>query len=108
MSHHYRFLSGLAVSTMLVHPVSQGVEPQRQEELDNLLVQDCGSCHGTRLKGGLGPPLTSQRMRSLPAPWIVEAIMAGREGTAMPPWRGLLTREEATWLARRLQTGALK
>ena len=30
---------------------------ERQAELRNFLVQDCSSCHGLRMAGGLGPPL---------------------------------------------------
>lgn len=26
----------------------------RERQLDNLLLQDCGSCHGPRMTGGLG------------------------------------------------------
>ena len=105
MNCRSRFLSGLAASLVLVPLASHGVESQREKELGNLLVHDCGSCHGTRLKGGLGPPLTSERMQGLPESWIVQTILEGRQGTAMPPWRGLLSAEEASWLARRLQTG---
>ena len=105
MNCRSRFLSGLAASLMLVPMASHSVEPQREKELGSLLVHDCGSCHGTRLRGGLGPPLTSERMQNLPESWIVQTILEGRQGTAMPPWRGLLSAEEASWLARRLQTG---
>ena len=33
------------------------VPPERQDQLRYLLRQDCGSCHGMTLKGGLGPAL---------------------------------------------------
>jgi cytochrome c55X len=32
-------------------------------------------------------------------------VLYGRPGTAMPPWNGLLTREEAAWLIDRLRDG---
>ena len=106
MKSQRRYLSGLAASLALLSPAGQAVDPQREAELGNLLVQDCGSCHGTRLRGGLGPPLTSDRMRDLPQSWIVQTILQGRNGTAMPPWSALLSREEAIWIARELQAGA--
>ena len=34
-----------------------GIPPDKADGLMGLLVQDCGSCHGLTMKGGLGPPL---------------------------------------------------
>ena len=36
---------------------------QRISELNNLLIQDCGSCHGMTMKGGLGPALTPEVLK---------------------------------------------
>ena len=77
----------------------------RQSELLRLLRQDCGSCHGLRLTGGLGPPLTPQALRDKPAGSLAATIVAGRAGTAMPPWRPFLSETEAAWLVERLQNG---
>jgi cytochrome c55X len=76
---------------------------QRQQELANLLQQDCGSCHGLQFKGGLGPPLLPDHLRGKPDSLLIETILNGRTGTAMPPWRGLLTESEAAWLVERLR-----
>lgn len=81
------------------------ISERRQVELRHLLLQDCGSCHGMTLKGGLGPSLRPQRLKQLPAPMLKTAILDGRPGTPMPPWRGLLTEAEAAWLVERLQSG---
>ena len=35
----------------------------RQAELRYLLKQDCGSCHGMTMKGGLGPALLPQTLK---------------------------------------------
>ena len=79
--------------------------PRRQAELIYLLRHDCGSCHGMRLEGGLGPALTPERLQ----PWSVEqlgaTILHGRPGTPMPPWQPFLTRSEALWLAAQLKKG---
>ena len=40
-----------------------------------------------------------------PAESLVATILHGRPGTAMPPWRGLLTEQEAQWIVERLQAG---
>ena len=31
--------------------------------LERLVVQDCGSCHGLTLKGGLGPDIRPQSLK---------------------------------------------
>lgn len=80
-------------------------DTERLAELESLLVQDCGSCHGLTLQGGLGPPLVPATMAARPGEVLLDAIMNGRPGTAMPPWRGLLTVAEARWLVERLQAG---
>ena len=78
--------------------------PARQQQLLRLLQQDCGSCHGLRMKGGLGPPLLASAMRALPRDSIAAVIYHGRPGTAMPPWNSLLSAAEAEWLADLLQS----
>jgi cytochrome c55X len=78
----------------------------RARELLRLLKQDCGSCHGMRLTGGLGPALTPEALRTKPAESLVATIVSGRPGTAMPPWRRFLSEAEAQWLVARLLTGA--
>lgn len=79
--------------------------PAREAELRYLLAQDCGSCHGLTLKGGLGPPLTPPALAGKPAEFLQWTILYGRPGTAMPPWRGILSEQESRWLAERLLAG---
>jgi len=79
--------------------------PERQKELNNLVVQDCGSCHGLTMKGGLGKPLLPAALEPFPDDAIAEVILDGVKGTPMPPWRGLLTDSEALWIARELKKG---
>jgi cytochrome c55X len=81
--------------------------PPRRAELAHLVRQDCGSCHGLTLKGGLGPALTPERLRDKPAESLVVTILYGRPGTPMPPWRAFVTSAEAEWIVRRLQEGTL-
>ena len=80
-------------------------DASRQREIVRLLRQDCGSCHGMRLTGGLGPPLTPQALRDKPSDSLVATIVSGRSGTAMPPWRPFLSEAEAAWLVARLREG---
>jgi cytochrome c55X len=103
----YRHRFGLAVSFLLTQAATAEVDPDRAKELTDLLVHDCGSCHGTLLKGGLGPPLTADALSQKPLQWIEHVILNGRHGTAMPPWRNLLNPEEAGWLASTLKSGQI-
>jgi len=74
--------------------------PARQAELRNLLTQDCGSCHGLTLAGGLGPSLQAKDLADKPPELLAATILYGRAGTAMPPWQPFLSAEEAAWLAQ--------
>jgi len=79
--------------------------PARQHELIRLVRQDCGSCHGMTLKGGLGSPLLPDNLRDKPASSLVATVVHGRPGTAMPPWKTILAEGEAEWIVARLLTG---
>jgi len=81
------------------------ISVQRQTELHNLLIQDCGSCHGMTLKGGLGPALTTDALKNKSRKMIEVTIALGRPGTPMPPWNRILTKEEIHWIVNILHTG---
>lgn len=96
------------LSTLLLLSVNLSVSadaltPQRQDELRNLLEQDCGSCHGMTLKGGLGPALTTEVLKNKPIELITTTIREGRPGTPMPPWKHLLSEADISWLAKTLK-----
>lgn len=78
---------------------------EKQSALLHLIKQDCGSCHGMRLTGGLGPDLTSSRMRQLGEKNISTVIKYGRPGTAMPPWRAILNDDEIAFISEQLVRG---
>ncbi len=77
----------------------------RQDELRALLIQDCGSCHGLTLRGGLGPPLHRAALTGKPRELLEASIQHGRPGTAMPSWAGLLSADEVRWLVDLLLDG---
>lgn len=77
----------------------------RQSELLYRLRQDCGSCHGMTLKGGLGPPLLPATLSGKSDQALAEVILDGLPGTPMPPWRFEITPDEAAWLVQRLKEG---
>lgn len=97
-----------AISMLLLAGSVQATSPlpaERQAELLYLLKHDCGSCHGMRLEGGLGPALTAERLAPYEIDFLVLTIVQGRPGTPMPPWRPFLTEQEARWLAKQLKQG---
>ena len=73
--------------------------------LSNLVRQDCGSCHGLTLKGGLGKPLTADHLRAWNSEQLVSIILDGVPGTPMPPWRPLMSESDARWIVDRLLQG---
>jgi cytochrome c55X len=78
---------------------------QRQQVLVRLVRQDCGSCHGMRLTGGLGPPLTRLALAERPLELLVATTLQGRPGTPMPGWETMLSASDARWIAQQLKAG---
>lgn len=78
---------------------------QHQQKLIRMVRQDCGSCHGMRLTGGLGPALTREALADRPLDVLVASIIHGRPGTPMPGWKTLLSEADATWIAHQLHAG---
>ena len=77
----------------------------RRAQLIEMLRQDCGSCHGMTLKGGLGPPLLPAALAGKDALSLEATILDGRPGTPMPPWRRFMTEDEVRWLVESLKKG---
>lgn len=100
-------LSLVSGTVVFAAPPAQGSEPDagRQQALVHMVRQDCGSCHGMQLTGGLGPPLTQAAMADIPLASLTATIFYGRPGTPMPPWSAMLSEVEARWIAQRLQQG---
>jgi cytochrome c55X len=96
------------VSTVTVAGAGQSVaaEPDvaRQKDLVRLVRQDCGSCHGMTLQGGLGPALLPATLKDKPAEGLAATIYYGRPGTPMPPWKQFVSEAEASWIVDKLMT----
>ncbi len=84
---------------------SSVTDPARQQALVRIVRQDCGSCHGMQLTGGLGPALTPKALADIPFDTVVASIVHGRPGTPMPSWKTLLSTADAHWIAQQLQAG---
>lgn len=98
-------LVGLCVGWSVSPGYAMDPTPARQTELRALVIQDCGSCHGMTLKGGLGSALLPDDLDGVDASTIAEIVLDGVPGTPMPPWRGLLSRKDALWIGQALKTG---
>lgn len=104
------FLHGLvaaALATGCCQVLADDVAPgrERQAELISLIRNDCGSCHGLTLSGGLGPPLLPMAIRGKPLQSLKQTILQGRPGTAMPPWEQFVSEPEVDWMIRQLLAG---
>ena len=81
------------------------IESSRQAELIKMVRQDCGSCHGMTLKGGLGPALLPNTLDAISLESLKAVILFGRSERAMPPWQKFITEDEAAWIAINLKKG---
>ena len=93
------------IALLSLTAVADEPNPQRQQELINLLKHDCGSCHGLPPKGGLGPSLMPDALAGKSDEQLMATIQNGRPGTAMPPWKNFLTLDETNWLVKQLRQG---
>jgi len=98
---------GLALASLLLIPEALAAAPdaERQAQLEHLLVQDCGSCHGLRMTGGLGPAITRDALTGKPRDSLIATVTHGRPGTAMPGWNALLDEQDIVWLVDLLLEG---
>jgi cytochrome c55X len=94
-------------SAVAIGPVVAGEANVSATKLANLVRQDCGSCHGLTLKGGLGKPLTPEHLSAWSRDQLVSIVLDGVPGTPMPPWRPLLSEADGRWIVERLQQGDL-
>jgi cytochrome c55X len=99
-----RSLAGLAAALACTLPAA-AADSGRDARLIRLVRQDCGSCHGMSLQGGLGPPLLPAFLRELPIAGLVATVRDGRPGTAMPAWRSQLSDDEIEWIVAQLVAG---
>ena len=98
----------LLLCTFTAFAAAQALTAQRQIQLRDLVHQDCGSCHGMRLTGGLGPALTPEALAGKNHEFLFVTISEGRSGTPMPPWKTLLNKAEISWIVDYLKNPGVK
>jgi cytochrome c55X len=101
-------LKRLAIGLILGFLAAPAAMAQDTKRLEHIITQDCGSCHGLTRKGGLGRPITPEALADADPETIAGIILDGVPGTAMPPWRPLITEDEALWMANYLKNGKQK
>jgi len=98
----------LFTQTAIAETAATKISSARQNELLYFIKHDCGSCHGMTLKGGLGPALLPETLSAKPKEYLVSTILEGRQNTAMPPWKSMLSRNDAVWITEQLQNGSVQ
>lgn len=98
-------VSGFLCSSPVLADEPPAPSLERNRELIRMVRQDCGSCHGLTLRGGLGPVLLPEALRDKPLAGLKYTILFGRPGTAMPPWQPFLSEAEADWIVAQLLRG---
>ena len=105
------YMGSVFAVTLLLSLSAHAVEPPaaaRASEIVGIVTQDCGSCHGLTLKGGLGPALLPETLADKPAALLSATIINGRPGTAMPPWRPFFSDAEVDWIVEQLKAGGFR
>lgn len=98
-------VAGLFLSSVMNLALAAEPGADRQKELVRFVRQECGFCHGLRLTGGLGSPLTAPALADKPAEALEATILHGRTGTAMPAWAPFLSEGETRWIVTELRKG---
>ncbi len=58
--------------------------------------QECQGCHGSAHQGGVGATLKPQILKKINKQMLVNTILRGKAGTAMPAWGHMFSRNEAS------------
>ena len=98
-------MPSLLALLLLTGAAHAGEAPVDPVALQRLVHQDCGSCHGLTLKGGLGPDIRAETIEHYDADVLQSVILDGIPDTAMPPWRPLISEAEAARIADYLLKG---
>ncbi len=74
--------------------------------------KECQGCHGPIHQGGVGADLRPKALKKKEHNSLVETILNGRQGTAMPAWKSTFSKDDASgmvdWLTNWKNTVTLK
>lgn len=94
----YRHIVILAALLLICATSVAAPDAKRQAQLERLLAQDCGACHGLYMTGGLGPELSRAALAGKSRDSLIATVTQGRPGTPMPGWGPLLSADDIRWL----------
>lgn len=103
-----KFLLTVAFCLLAITSLALAEENSTPQALVSLVHQDCGSCHGMTLKGGLGPDIRADALAHYDVDTLATVVLDGIPKTAMPPWRPLLSEADARQIAEYLLKGDVK
>jgi len=97
----------MLAATIAAPGTARAGEPDaaRQAELMDLVHNTCVGCHGPGLVGEVGPALTPAALKDKDAAMLAATILNGRPDTQMAPFAGMVSEDDAAWLAKRLKAG---
>ncbi|AQQ07915.1 cytochrome C556 (plasmid) [Roseibium algicola] len=98
----------IAFCLLAITSLALAEEQEAPAALVNLVRQDCGSCHGMTLKGGLGPDIRPDALGHYDIDTLSTVVLDGIPKTAMPPWRPILSEADARKIAEYLLKGDTK
>lgn len=75
---------------------------------DKVYEQECQGCHGPMHQGGVGSDIRPDKIKDKTSMFLAETILEGRAGTAMPPFKGTISKNEASQMVDYLQKWAGK
>jgi cytochrome c55X len=101
----YRHAVMVAALLLICTTAVAAPDATRQAQLEHLLRQDCGACHGLHMTGGLGPELNRAALAGQSRDSLIATVSHGRPGTAMPAWAPLLSPDDIRWLVDLLLQG---
>ncbi|WP_269586026.1 c-type cytochrome [Roseibium sp. Sym1] len=103
-----KLLLTVAFCLLAITSLALAAESSPPQVLVSLVHQDCGSCHGMTLKGGLGPDIRPEALAHYDVDTLSTVVLDGIPKTAMPPWRPLISEADARRIAEYLLKGDIK
>ncbi|WP_456431431.1 cytochrome D1 domain-containing protein [Nitratifractor sp.] len=106
LSHAFAYAAALSLA------VSCAQAGTSKMDFAKVYEKECQGCHGPIHQGGVGADLRPKALKKKNKQMLVDTILEGRPGTAMPSWKSKFSREDAAgmvdWLMNWKNTVELK
>ena len=77
-------------------------------DVEKVYELECQGCHGPMHQGGVGSDIRPEKLKDKTSMFLADTILEGRSGTAMPPFKGSISKQEASQMVDYLQKFAGK